>query len=546
MVRIILVLFLLLTGCSFKKNQLENQTKQGHDELYSEPSEPKSDLGQGEKRIIIASTNDIHGHYSAHSIAFEDDHHKERQSIQVGGVHIIGSYFKILRNHYKNVLLVDSGDLFSDKPQELSFIQDFYSLLNYDAITVGLRDFNLRLPEKYSSSSEYFKEFAKKSSSPLIFSNLYELKTARVVEWPGTLPYLLRDINGVKVGVIGLIPDDIVAQTPVDNRIGLFVENMLQSTLRHARLLRSIGADLIVVLTHQGIECGREMSQEMKLPITKVNFEPHHKNICDFNGVLGDYLLRLPPNLVDVVVGGRNHQKTANFINGTLVMSGFPDGKGFSYAEFFFDTKTKKVIKEKTLAHQPIVFCHEFFKETKDCYTEDPSVDHVSRIVATFLGKTIAPDDKLRTKFSYYFNEIKTSESTMTQEETVASGLKKFQGDLAYIPVSEGYTQMISVEISGEKLSQILENDFNQGFKAQWFPNPFFQQGNALRLTINQTALDPHKVYKLIGDVESFQKHTFLKNLITDLSARTLVNASWNSLGESEDKIQSVLAAPGR
>src|SRR5690606_23644073 len=179
------------------------------------------------------------------------------------------NYFSILREYYKNVVLVDSGDLLADANSGKT-VNDFYSFLNYDAMTIGLRDFNIKVPESIGSSANLFKNFAKVGKVPLLVSNLYELKTARVVEWEGTKPYIIKEVNGVKVGILGLIPDDIVGQTPVNNRVGLFVENMLQSTLRHARLLRSLGAEVIVVITHQGIDFASELAHKSKLPLMKV------------------------------------------------------------------------------------------------------------------------------------------------------------------------------------------------------------------------------------------------------------------------------------
>jgi 2',3'-cyclic-nucleotide 2'-phosphodiesterase (5'-nucleotidase family) len=156
----------------------------------------------------------------------------------LGGVDYISSYLKILRQEYGKILLLDSGDIFSTQDNESSFTQDFYSILGYDAFTLGLRDFNQKLPSKYKSLEPYLKDFAATSKAPLVLSNLYDLKSAQVVDWTGTLPYLIKEINGVKIGIMGILPDDIVTQTPVDNRVGLYVENMLQSTLRNARLLR--------------------------------------------------------------------------------------------------------------------------------------------------------------------------------------------------------------------------------------------------------------------------------------------------------------------
>src|SRR5690606_34591581 len=125
-------------------------------------------------------------------------------------------------------------------------------------------------------------------------------------------------------------------------RVGLFVENMIQNTLRQARLLRSLNADIIVVLTHLGMPCGHEQAQEKRLHLEKVNFRPREQGVCDLSSPLGSYLERLPPGLVDVVVGGRHHEKMANFVKDVLVLSGPEKGKGMIYAEFLVDTKKRK------------------------------------------------------------------------------------------------------------------------------------------------------------------------------------------------------------
>ena len=534
--KILLCALLVVASCSFKKSQLENQKMKGHEELYSSPDEPKiQKLGEFEKRIVIAATNDVHGNYQAQTLEFKDDHNKTPQTTKVGGVDVIQGYYKILRDTYENVVLVDSGDIFS-RASSSNTVRDFYSTLKYDALTVGLRDFNLKLPSTMNSSSDLFKKFAKDSPTPLILSNLYELKTARVVEWEGTRPYLLKDINGVKVGIIGLIPDDIVANTPVHNRVGLFVENMIQSTLRHARLLRSLGADVIVVLTHQGIDCNSELAAEAKLPVTKVNFEPQKENVCNLKGVLGEYLERLPPQLVDVVVGGRNHQKMANFVNGTLVIAGFEDGKSFSFAEFTVNTKTKKIIPEQTVVHQPVTFCHEFFKETNDCFTEDNSVNHLKRIPATFLGKPL--------EFSSTSPVEEPKTSAVFTKEDAAKGLISFTADLAFFPKTSGQSQLFILAVKGSDLLNVLEEDFNRNRGGNWTPSPYLEKGNELILSVAGMEIEKDKTYKILTDLESLQTHKKLAKNMSNVESMALATHSWDSF--HEDVVNTSLAAQAR
>ncbi len=515
--------FLILSSCTFRKNPLKNQTLKGHEQLYSEPEGPRlGSLDQDEKRIVIASTNDVHGSFSPKSISFEDHLNKGEQQIKIGGRSAAEAYFKTLRETYENVVLVDSGDIFSEA-HEFDKVIDFYSGLGYDALTVGLRDFNIKIPKEIGNNTKLFQQFAKKSKVPVLLSNLYELKTARIVEWEGTKSHLIKEVGGVKVGIIGLISDDIVAQTPVTNRVGLYVENMLESTLKHARLLRSLGADTIVVMTHQSIECGQSISEDSRLPISKVNFEPQKENVCDLQNILGKYLQRLPPQLVDVVIAGRNQNKIANFVNGILVMGTYSDGKSFNYTELVINTKNKKIVPEKTVVHQPVYLCHEFFKETNDCYFEDKTIDHKLKVPAKFLGKdlTINSDNS----------------SAKTQIQTPHKGIRskgmiEFNADIVYSPRSSGETQLFVMAIEGRDLIKILEEDYNHNKKKDWYPSPYLEQNDELDISVSGLAIDYKKVYRVLTDLESIQDNPVFLKRITSSQSEAIMNYSWSSMGE--------------
>jgi hypothetical protein len=526
----ILVVVFILASCSFKKS---NQTLKGHEELYSQPDVPSlTKLTKQEKRIVIASTNDVHGVLSPTRVEFFDKFTNSKQDILVGGMKTIGEYFKILRNFYGEVLLVDSGDIFSNS-NDIQTVLNFYNQNNYTALTVGLRDFNIQVPSKIGSNTKLFQEAAKSSKVPFLLSNLYELKTARQIEWPGTKGHLIKEVNGVKVGIIGLISDDIVTQTPVQNRVGLYVENMLQASLKQARLLRSLGADIIVVLTHQSLDCSTKLSQEMKLPPMKVNFDPLKNNVCDLSSPLGEYLERLPPSLVDVVIAGRNEFKVANIINGTIVMAGMSDGKGFSFSEIVFDTETKKINVKKSVVHQPINFCHEFFKETNDCFTEDESIPHDKRIPAKFLGQKI--DSSL--------DLVSSTPGSKKNLETMRK-ISEYKANIAFLSSRTGETQLILMKIPGKDLAKILEEDFNKNQKKNWIPNPFIFKNQELYFKISGEEIDLQKTYSVLADLESIQMHPYFQHKVSDQDSIVFMNDSWKS--SEQDEIQSFAAAPER
>jgi hypothetical protein len=342
---------------------------------------------------------------------------------------------------------------------------------------------------------------------------------------------VLKEIDGVKIGILGLVPEDVVELTPLDARVGLYVESMVQSTLRQARLLRSLGASMIVVLTHQGIDCVSPLSQATGLPAGKVNFDPTVAEACKPSGVLGNFLQRLPQGLVDVVVGGRHHQKMANFFNGTLLLSGFEDGKSFNLAEFYFD-REGKLLSERTVVHQPVLTCHEFFKETNDCFTGDPSVDHRERVPARFLGREVAPVPEFRTKFGTYFKAERAPAPAPLPSLLEASGAQ-----LVYaLPELIESTQWLKVRVPGRELARILEQDFNLGHH-HWHPVPWKKTAGQLRLNIGTEAFDTESEYELLAELGSLRSDLRLQRFIGLASSRSF---------DTGDEVSTSAAAPQR
>lgn len=525
--KFILCLVVILGACSFKKKPSSNQVLNGHSELYSYPQAPTLEDPEKFIRLSVASFNDLEGQLAPLDIAFGDKENKEKQSIKIGGAEIITQYLNILRQNSPHTLLLDAGDIFSPEVS-LADITHFYQQLGFDALTLGMNDFNVKLPQSYQSSPEYFKDFAAAAKTPLVLSNLYDLKTARHIEWPGVKPYLLKEVGDIKVGIIGLIPDDIVGKTTVDNRLGLFVENMLQSTLRQARLLRSLGANMIVVTTHQNINCGHQVAKENNLPLEKVNFEPRNQEICDLSNILGEYVKRLPPELVDLVIGGRSEQKVANYVGNTLVLSGFAKGASFNLADFYFHKKSKKMVQELTQVYQPIMTCHEFFKETNDCYYKDETVDHQKRIPAKFFEVEIKP------------SALPAQASTVKIDYFKA--LTELELDLIFNLKKKGITKILKFEISGKELVKLLEEEYNLGHSKFWYPNPYLSTGKSISLFIGGERIVLNKIYKVGLDLESRNESVIFLNRLKGKDFVLLPNQSWNDFSHN-DEVSTKLSA---
>jgi hypothetical protein len=515
-------------SCSFKNNPLRNQKSEGHFNLYSKPQIDSREESPQEIRLVIAATSGLSNNDSTQYFHFEDRHHSGKQEIAIGGLDVIQQYFNILREEYKNILLIDSGNILSpDTPS-------VFDKLKYDAITLGINDFNYKLSKRNSSTELELKNFIKRSKTPVLLSNLIDLKKGIKVEWQGSKSHLLKSIQGINVGIIGVLPDELTKVTPIQNRVGLIVQDMLQATLSEARLLRSLGADVIILLTNQSLECGKSQSMKENLPLNKVNFEPHQSNACDLSSTpLGVFLQRLPHQLIDVVVTGRNKTKVANFINSTLVIGGFEDPQSMIYAELFFDKTTKSLRPEKSILHQPVTFCRYFFKETQDCFFEDQSINHKNKSPALFLGKEIINSQDPISRKKILNNKV---DFQLT--------LNKLSGDIIVKPRIPSYSQLTSLNVSGHLLLEILEEEYNLNHHHKWYPLEFRVESDYLKIYLNKKLIKKDMTYKVIGDIETFNQLRDLKALRESYHDTSLAHLAWvDFLSISEDKISSRLSS---
>lgn len=448
-----LIISLLALGCSFGKKN--NEKSDGHHQLYSSPKEADiGSLATTERRLILISTNDLKGQLEAQQESAEDKHSPEKALVSVGGAEIMARYMEILRAKYPSqVVLVDAGNALSgtlvSRSSGAKALVEMFGRLKYDAIALSANDLaagpSMKAP---LSPTGWMPHLFKTQNTPVLLSNLLDLKTTKPVEWGKTTPQLLKEINEVKVGFIGLLPDDLPAKLDASVLNGLYVEPAMQSFLKQSRSLRLKGAEVIVLVMHGGVKCGVERAQEKSLPLAKVNFDPRDPKVCDNDGALAKFVNELPPGSVDAVITGGGPGKVANFINGIPVMQAFGQGTSFARVDLVWDLEKKAVNAEKTLVHQPVRLCHRFFKETEDCFTEDSSIDHRQLIPARYLDKSIFPDPATA-EWLQFWRDMMVSEVRPLMQNDQAQTLEQ---DVAEAVLS---TSEVDVAVIGGKNWQL-------------------------------------------------------------------------------------------
>jgi len=246
------------------------------------------------KELIVLTFSDLHGQLEP----FISE--KNNNTLKTGGMARIASVVKTIKGLNKGkVVLFSSGDSLTGK-YFLRFngeaIFSAISLLGIEAATFGNHEFD-RGTETLSSALKY-------CSFPVVESNLEITDNSSLKNSIERFKIINR--NGIKIGVIGLMTPDLSLISKAGNSIAVDPD-IAGSAINIIRVLKQKESpDLIVALTHLGLEediklsgqvpeidliCGGHSHDLMeKGKATVINHADGRKTIIIHAGARGEYL----------------------------------------------------------------------------------------------------------------------------------------------------------------------------------------------------------------------------------------------------------------
>lgn len=200
--------------------------------------------------LTILHTNDHHGR----PLAFYD-----YPAGNQGGLPAQATYVNRHREEHNNVLLLGAGDFNTGRPESTFFNAEpdiiGFNYIGYDAIVMGSHEFD--------NSRAVIQEQILQSDFPWLCANVTE--NGEYLD--NVLPYTIKEFDGFKVGIMGLLttttantayPDHVAGLTFSDEVI---VANQIVSELEDQ-------VDLIIALVHLGLydsnqKGSRKLAQEV-------------------------------------------------------------------------------------------------------------------------------------------------------------------------------------------------------------------------------------------------------------------------------------------
>jgi len=263
-------------------------------------------------QITILGTTDLHGNINA------VDYYTNKPDNR--GLAKIATLIKRVRKEHPNVLLIDSGDTIQGSPLE-SFhgrknnqppdpMMLAMSSLNYDAMAVGNHEYNfgLKVLEKARNEANF----------PWLSANTYD-KTSQK---PHYKPYIVKEVAGVRIGILGLTTPGIPYWDNPPNYAGLEFHEPVAEARKWVPMLRDQErADVVVVAMHMGL------GEDLRTGEVSPGQIPHENEAIT--------IAKEVPG-VDVIFMGHTHRDVPSlYINGVLLTQANHWGRHLARADVY-------------------------------------------------------------------------------------------------------------------------------------------------------------------------------------------------------------------
>jgi 5'-nucleotidase/UDP-sugar diphosphatase len=238
--------------------------------------------------VRILYINDFHG--------FVEPYTPQTSAEQAGGIAWLAAKAAALRSEQPTLLLA-AGDMiqgnnWANLSQGESVIE-LMNLMGFDAMTVGNHEFDF--------GQDVLQKRIAEAKFPVLGANVEGFASLR--------PYLIREVGGIKVAIVGVVTEDTPVATHPRNVAGLKFQPPAATLARCLPELRR-QADVVIVLSHIGYAADRKLAEQA-------------------------------PG-IDIIIGGHSHTRVepASRVGSTIIAQAWEHGKVLGVLDITVDHGT--------------------------------------------------------------------------------------------------------------------------------------------------------------------------------------------------------------
>ncbi|MCX7970868.1 MAG: 5'-nucleotidase C-terminal domain-containing protein [Negativicutes bacterium] len=258
--------------------------------------------------VEILALNDLHGHLAATDsdpgIGKIAGFIRNEQTMRPGGV-----------------LFLSAGDMYQGTMESnLLFGQSVVAELNYlgcAAMAIGNHEFDWGMDKLYQTMAD--------ADFPYLAANIFEQDSHQLMS--GVKPAIMVEVNGVKVGIIGVTTLETPQTTTPTNVAGLEFAPAAPVVREISAELRHRGAEIIVLLAHMSTYQDYA-GQQSANPVTGEGAELAAATGLD----------------IDLAITGHSHRFVNGWVEGVPVVQADWAGRGLDQIIVRYDTEAGRVV----------------------------------------------------------------------------------------------------------------------------------------------------------------------------------------------------------
>jgi 2',3'-cyclic-nucleotide 2'-phosphodiesterase/3'-nucleotidase/5'-nucleotidase len=402
--------------------------------------------------ITILCTCDLHGH-----ILPTENYNGQTN---LGGIARCATAIRQVQSQEKNVLVVDAGDTIQGTA--ISYLSDGQLMvkclnqIHYDAWIWGNHEFDWGL-EKLEACAETAK-------MPILNANVH------TTDHKGTLskqlvarlkPYILREVDGVTVAIIGLNTPGVPTWSRPRLIGGLAFLDSLETLRRIVPEVRQAGAQVVVAVCHQGYrEAGDDQANQI-------------------NAIARNF-----PE-VDVIIGAHTHRNYPEFkVRQALYCQADYYGVHLGRIDLVFDTRKGCLVKRQS---NTLLMDEHVSLDRAIVRLAGEDMDRSEKLLSTVIGEasgefgTRAGPRKETPIHDLLFSAIADAlDGQGTKVDAIVHGIFERRGTLKQGPVTVRdiwkivpYENTIGVvQLTPAELREVLDEDIdaynNSSFRGIW------------------------------------------------------------------------------
>jgi 5'-nucleotidase / UDP-sugar diphosphatase len=212
--------------------------------------------------LTILHDNDLHGHMLP--FAYIEEERSKVEQASVGGAARRATLIRDLKKRARNpVMVINTGDTSTRGPMINAYegVADIevMNAVGYDLGCLGNNEFKLKdgIEAKDAAGAQgALLRFLRRSRFPWVCANM---GTDANCPLPGVAPFVVREINGVKVGFLGLTAP---RSASYPQTAGWWFSDPVESAKKWIPLARR-ECDILIAVTHIGVDLDKKVAAEI-------------------------------------------------------------------------------------------------------------------------------------------------------------------------------------------------------------------------------------------------------------------------------------------